>query len=684
MVRSEIGVDIGGTFTDLLYVDEETGERKSAKSSSTADAITGILNVLEKVDINPDEVSSFGHGSTIATNAIIEQTGADTALVTTANFPDVLEAARANRPELFDLSWQKADTVVSRRDIFGIEERILYDGSVDTALNEDDVHEAAELINERGYEAVAISFMNAFVNPDHERRTLEILEAACPDKYVTASSEVVREIGEFERTSTTALNAYLGPLLAEYIDALDESLASEFGYEGEVTLVNSAGGAANRQHAINTPARFCNSGPAGGVNAARYLGGLAGYDDLITFDMGGTSSDLSLVEDGKPEMTTEWRVEWNKPILFPAIDIETIGAGGGSIAWIDEGGALKVGPRSAGADPGPACYDQGGTDPTITDANLVLNRLNEEMFLGGDMEIDPSLSATTINEQIGQHFGWGTHETAEAILRVAVNNMANAVRGITVERGHDPRNFTMVSYGGAGPMHAAELAADIGIPRVLVPRNPGVGSAFGVAQPDYRFDYIRPVLQKADEVTNETVNDAIADMQAEMREDVSDAGLNPDDREVTVQPNVDFRYYGQTSSINIDTETNATELTERDVERLVEQFEARFEREFGYTLPDNVSEVELVNVRLTASVERDRIEPRAAPDPGGPSKGEREVGFGGDTHETTVYDRARIDVGTEIEGPAIVEQSDTTTVVPPASTATVDKYGNLIIDVETQ
>lgn len=682
MSKSEIGVDIGGTFTDLLYMDEDSGERISAKASSTEDAITGILDVLDKVDVNPDEISSFGHGSTIATNAIIEQTGAKSALVTTANFPDVLEAARANRPELFDLGWQKSDPVIDRRDIIGVEERIAADGSVETELDEADVYHAADLINKRGYEAVAISFMNAFVNPEHEARASEIIEAECPDVYVTYSSEVVREIGEFERTSTTALNAYLGPLVADYIDELDTKLEMEFGYEGEVTLVNSAGGAAKRQHAVNTPARFCNSGPAGGVNAAKYLAGLVGYDDLITFDMGGTSCDLSLVEDGEPEMTTEWSVEWNKPILFPAIDIDTIGAGGGSIAWIDEGGALKVGPRSAGANPGPACYGQGGTEPTVTDANLVLNRLNADMFLGGDMDISPDLSETTIDERVGQYFDWEIREAAEGILRVAINNMANAVRGLTVERGHDPRNFTMVAYGGAGPLHAAELASELDIPRVLVPRNPGVGSAFGVAQPDYRFDYLRPVMKKSGQLSADDLNDEFDDMKAEMEEDMDNVGLDPRDENVTIQPAADLRYYGQTSYVNVPADGDSDVLTEADVSDLVDQFESKFENEFGYTLPKNVSEVELVNVRLTASVQRERIEPRATPVSGDPEKDRRDVWFSGEVHETPIYEREKIDVGAEISGPAVIEQSDTTIVITPTGDATADEYGNIIIDLQ--
>ena len=398
-------IDIGGTFTDLVAYDEDGQELITVKTPSTPPTfIEGVMNVLEKAEIKPEEIAIFKHGSTISTNAIIERRGANTGMVTTKGFRDVLAAGRANRPDLFNSNWDPSPPLVPRRHILEARERVDYEGTVIEELNEDDVREAARKFKLREIESVAVAYINSFMRPDHERRTKEILLEELGDgAYVTTSSEVLPEIREFERTSTVAANAYLMPVIERYIDSLLDSLR-EWGYKGEVYVTHSGGGVVTARAARSVPARICHSGPAGGVVGGLLVGKHAGFDNVITFDMGGTSADLALVRDGDPTLAPEWRVDWNIPILFPAIDLVAIGAGGGTIAWVDTGGSLRAGPQSAGADPGPACFGKGNEEPTITDAHLFLGRLNPDTYLGGDLEIRPDLAEQAI-ERLAESSG---------------------------------------------------------------------------------------------------------------------------------------------------------------------------------------------------------------------------------------------------------------------------------------
>jgi len=682
MRRLRVAIDIGGTFTDLVAHDEDGGELVTVKTPSTPPTfIDGVIGALEKAHITPGEVATLKHGSTIATNAIIERRGAKTGMVTTRGFRDVLAAGRANRPDLFNSNWDPSPPLVKRRHILEARERVDYEGTVLEELNEDDVREAARKFKLRGIESVAVAYINSFMRPEHEQRSKEILLEELGDSaFVCTSSEILPEIREFERTSTVAANAYLMPVIESYIDKLVSALR-DWGYEGEVYVTHSGGGVVTARAARGVPARICHSGPAGGVVGGALVGGLAGFDNVITFDMGGTSADLALVADGEPTLAPEWRVDWNIPILFPAIDLVAIGAGGGTIAWVDTGGSLRAGPESAGADPGPACFGNGNVEPTITDAHLYLGRLNPESYLGGDLEIRPELAEQAI-EKLAAELDLSAPETASGILRIANANMTSATHLISVERGHDPRDFALVAGGGAGPLHAVDIARELRIPQVVVPPTPGVTSALGILQVDLRHDLLAPVLKQVKQIELGELAATFDRLRAEANE-ILDAEEIPADRRST-ELSVDARYYGQTPYMNLRLEDAPT--SDEALAALVAEYRERYEAEYGYQLPEDVATVEIVNARvaaigLTDDVELPRSKGRGEADAA--RKGSRGVYFDetGDFTETPIYDRARLDSGAAISGPAVIEQPDTTVLVPPGASARVDSYLNIVIDV---
>jgi N-methylhydantoinase A len=680
--RLRVAVDIGGTFTDLIAHDGDGGDLITVKTPSTPPTfIDGVLNVLDKAGIGAEEIATFKHGSTIATNAIIERRGAKTGLLTTKGFRDVLAAGRANRPDLFNSNWDPSPPLVQRRHILEARERIDYEGTVLEELDESDVREAARKFKLRGIESVAVAYINSFMRPEHEERSKQILSEELGDgAFVCTSSEILPEIREFERTSTVAANAYLMPVIESYIDNLVTALR-DWGYQGEVYVTHSGGGVVTARAARGVPARICHSGPAGGVVGGALVGGLAGFDNVITFDMGGTSADLALVADGKPTLAPEWRVDWNIPILFPAIDLVAIGAGGGTIAWVDTGGSLRAGPQSAGADPGPACFGKGNREPTITDAHLFLGRLNPESYLGGDLEIQPELAEQAI-EALATQLDLSPNETASGILRIANANMTSATHLISVERGHDPRDFALVAGGGAGPLHAVEIARELRIPQVVVPPTPGVTSALGILQVDLRHDLLAPVLKQVKDIEGDELVATFDGLKAEANRILDAEDIAADRRQVELS--VDARYYGQTPYMNL--RLDEVPASAEALAALVAQYRERYEAEFGYQLPEDVATVELVNARVAAIGRTDDVElPRLEGDGDGERglKGSRDVFFDevGDFTDTPIYDRARLDSGATIDGPAVIEQSDTTVLVPPGASARVDAYRNIVIDV---
>ena len=680
-----MGVDIGGTFTDLVALDATTGELRSCKVPSTPPGyIDGVINALDRARLRPGEVTLFKHGCTIATNAIIQRTGARTALVTTEGFRDVLPAARAARVDLYDSDWDPSPPLVPRRHILTVPERLTYEGDVLVALDEDAVRRAGRILHRRGMESVAVSFLHSYVNPAHETRARELLEETCPGAYVYISSETIPEVREFERTSTTVVNAYLGPIMERYLGDLADRL-SAWGYTGQILITHSGGGLMTCEAARRLPARICQSGPAGGVMGGAHLGRVAGFPNLVTLDIGGTSADMSLIYRGEPRVANEWRVEFNIPITFPAVDLIAIGAGGGSVAWVDPGGALRSGPQSAGAVPGPACYGQGGLEPTSTDANLVLGRLSPEMFLGGDMTVRPELARTAIQDRVARHFGFTVEEAAMSILRVANDSMINAVRLISVQRGYDPRDFALLAFGGAGPLHAVELAQELEIPTVLVPRLPGLTSALGVLDVDLRYDYVRPLFQRERSVDIARLQRAFDAMDTEAREALLREGASAD--AIQLRRTADLRYYGQISA-SVSVAVRAGVVDETVVAEMLAAFLEQYRREYGYVMPRDIAEIEIVNARVSAQGIIHRRETRPQTERGAAAdavKGERAVYFqGAGFLVSTVYDRARLRWGARLAGPAIVEQWDSTTVVPPGAMVDVDEYLNLVIRVRPE
>jgi len=670
-----VGVDIGGTFTDLVAIDSDTGETVVAKEASVpGDFVRGVSAALDRAEL--DELAQLRHATTVGTNAIIERRGALTALITTAGFRDVLLAGRANKPDLYDSDWDPPAPLVPRSLIFGVRERLDYSGSVVVPLDLDDVAAVARRLRELGVDAVAICFLNSFMNGAHEARAKEIVVGELPGAFVCTSHEVLPEIREFERTSTTVANAYLGPSMSSYLARLASSLGERppgSRLEGELLVSHSGGGLMTVSSAGRLPARICQSGPAAGVMGARDVARRLGHGNAISLDMGGTSADIAAIVDGEPAFRNEWHIEFNIPIIFPAVDLVTIGAGGGTIAWIDSTGALRAGPQSAGADPGPVCYGRGGTEPTNTDANLVLGRLRADAFLGGRIALDRDAAERAIAERIAAPLGTGVEEAAAGMLRLSNNAMLGAMRLMTTQRGYDPRRFSLVAFGGAGALHACDLAAAIGIRRVVVPRLPGLMSARGILSIDVRHDLVEPLFERASTLDGARLGAALSRLDAEADElRRRDASIG----EWRVERSVDVRYFGQISGyINMP-------LPDGSVEGLSERFEEEHAREFGYRLPKGLAEVEVVNLRAAVIGEVDRPpDPAFAAGPAG-RRESVEAHFPGEgTIDSLLVDREGIAVGERIDGPAIVTEWASTTVVPPRASAVVEPGGELSIEL---
>lgn len=676
-----VGVDIGGTFTDLVAVDRADGSVTVHKTPSTPPTfVEGVLAGLDELPFDASAIAALVHGSTIGTNALIERRGSPTALLTTAGFRDVLLVARSTRPDVYNLRWAPGAPLVPRRHILTARERVDASGRVLAPLDEGDVRHAARAIAARGLRSVAICFLNSFLNPEHERRARDIIAATLPDVHVSISAEVFPEIREFERTSTTVVNAYLAPLLSSYLERLQEGLMAR-GMRGDLLVVHSGGGVMTPRATREIPARTCYSGPAGGVAGAAYVGALAGAGDVISMDMGGTSCDVALVRDGRLPVTPGLHVEHTVYVGFPSVDLTTIGAGGGSVAWIDGAGALKSGPHSAGAIPGPACYQRGGEEPTTTDAHSVLGRFPEEGLLGGRLRLDRAAAERVIRERIAEPLGWAVPEAAAAIVRVANANMVNAIRLVSVQRGHDPRAFALVAFGGAGGLHAAEIAQEMGIPRLVLPRFPGLASAFGMLHVDVRHDFIRPLFKREQDLDAAEVRDLVADLEREAREVLHAEGAEAGD--VRLQRQFDIKYYSQSSYLTLD--GPGGDLSGEHLTALVRDFNRLHEREFGYAMPPDKASAEIGHVRVVAQAQISK--PRLAELPAGGAE-PRPVRTQSIFHsgpgrwlETPVYLRDAVAVGATLKGPALVTQFDATSVIPPGASATVDRYGNILIDI---
>jgi N-methylhydantoinase A len=673
-----IAVDVGGTFTDVCLLDPESGQLDVAKVPSTADPIDGVLGGVGQADVNLAEVALFSHGTTVATNALITRRLPKAAMVTTRGFRDVTEIGRGTRDDLWDAYKDNAQPYIRRRDRLEVTERIDHRGRVVTELDTDELRDVARILAKREVETVAVCFINAYANDANERRAAELLAEALPDVRISTSASVLPELFEHERFSTTVANAVLSPLVAGYVKALAERLKRE-GYQGDLLLLHSGGGVMTADAVQRYAVRLAASGIAAGAVAARHTALAAGFEHAIGLDMGGTSTDISLIHDGELRTTNEWHVEYGHPIVFPSIEVLTIGAGGGSLATIDAAGSLRNGPQSAGSDPGPAAYGKGGTEPTNTDANLLLGRLGSRL-VGGGMELDRDAAEAAIRTRVGEPLGLELHEAARAIIDVANANMANAVRLISLQRGYDPREFALVAFGGAGPLHGAAIAADLGIPTVLVPPRPGAWSALGCLMVEIRHDLSEMFLAAADDADPDEVEAAFARMEDEGRALLEAEGVAPE--QIRLERSIAMRYLGQWRSMEVA-------LTkESGLDEAVAQFHREHEREYSYRRDD--APVELYRLQLTATGPAAELQlPESEPDEDAAMPGPietRPVWFdaGDGPQDTPVYARDDLRAGMSFSGPAIIEQLDTTTLIPPGVGAIVDGTGTIRMTISRE
>ncbi len=684
-MRYMVGVDVGGTFTDLTLVDVAAKRVSIHKVLSTpADPsraiMTGITELLDRERVDWSAVDHLGHGTTVATNALIERKGAKTGLLVTAGFKDLLEIGRQTRPALYDLRKEKPVPLVPGYLSKEIPERVYHDGAVRTPIDVVALRQAVAELRDAGVESLAICFLFSFVNPDHEKAALAVARDVFPDAYVTASHQVVSEFREFQRLSTTVLNAYLGPVMKKYLTNLQASVRAA-GMPRDPYITQSNGGILSLQESIHAPVRTAVSGPSAGVMAATHVGRLAGLENLITLDMGGTSADISLIDRGKPLLSTERSVEgW--PVRIPMLDIVTIGAGGGSIAWLDAGGALKVGPQSAGANPGPACYNFGGKAPTVTDANVVLGRMNPQRILGGRMSLEIQAAATAIETEIARPAHLSRVAAASGVLDVVNANMVRAMRLVSVERGYDPREFTMVAFGGAGPLHAVALAQELGIPRILVPPSPGTLCSLGLLVTDIRIDLVRSLLLKPSAETLPAMVQVFHQLLAEGRAALDKENVPAPQQ--TLLRAIEARYQHQNYELLLSVDD--ADVTEPGLPGLIAKFHAEHRRLYGYARPR--ASVEFVNFRVTAVGELPKAPIPACPprEAGGEQPvpaGTRAVFFQESAGyiPTPVYLRDDLRCEDRLIGPAVIEQMDATTVIPPGVCFSLDGNGNLIIDL---
>jgi len=679
---TKVGIDIGGTFTDVILLDEQrtvTYKLPSTPDNPAQAALEGLATLVAREGIAPATVAMVAHGTTVATNTVIQRKGAKTALITTHGFRDVLEIARLGRPPeaIYDIQFATPPPLVPRHLRFEVRERVNYRGQVTQPLDEAEVVQLARHLRAAQIEAVAVCLLYSFLHPEHERTVKRLLQGELPQVEIFLSSDILPERREYERTSTTVIAAYLAPAVTHYIRHMQGELA-RLSLQDKFYIMQSNGGLNTPETAMLNPATMVLSGPAGGAIAAAYLGELAGFRDLISVDMGGTSFDVCLIRHGEQLLSTETKV-FEHPLNVPMLDIHTIGAGGGSLAWLDAGGGLRVGPHSAGAHPGPACYGQGGMEPTVTDANVVLGFLNPAYLLGGGMSIEPSLAAAAIRRAIGQPLGLLLPEAAEGIYRIINATMAGAIRVISVEKGYDPREFALIAFGGAGPVHAAELAEEMAIPWVLVPRHPGITSAAGLVLAELLHDYVQTLVAELSGLDLRRWNKLYGALEARGNLNLGRDRVPASDR--LFQRLADLKYVGQGYHLTVPVPGGL--LGEPERRMVLERFHARHEQLYGFAAPEEP--VELVNVRVRAVGRLPRLQPAAMTagpqDPRAAQVGERTAFFrrAGGMIRARVHDRTWLRPGHVIEGPAIVEQLDSTTVIPPEMSATVDGYENLVV-----
>ena len=679
--RTVVGVDVGGTFTDVFFLNETDGSCNVAKVPSTPlDQSVGIRDGIAQRFDNLSEVSLIIHGTTVGTNALLERKGAKTGIITTSGFRDVIEMRRRDRPETWGL-WGMFEPVISRDLRLEVNERVLADGTIHTVVDETEVVDAATTLMKKGAESVCVFFVNSYANGANEKAAINAISEVWPNQHITASSEILPEIREFERSSTATLNAYLQPPIGDYLERLEEGLR-QGGFGGEILILQSNGGVMSVDIARSFPIRTALSGPAAGVIAGAHIGVSAGYPNLITCDMGGTSFDVSLVADGESALAAQTSVDFGMVIRTPMIEITTIGAGGGSIAWVDRGGMLQIGPESAGSDPGPVCYSLGNDRPTVTDANVVLGRINADKPIGGKIGgLDVDAAKTAISEHIAQPLDIEIMAAAEAIIQVTNARMAGAIRLVSVERGHDPEKFIAMPFGGGGALHAGALIKEVGLSKALVPRFPGVTSALGCVIADMRFDRVH------------TLNNSLEDLDldkltSEMLETAGDGDIRLKEAKVSFESTehffeLDMLYVGQTHTVPVRLPIDLDGVRKgfgRDI--IQTAFEDSYQRSFGRLL-DDIS-VRVLNLRVTVIGRRPKFNlsilgPSSSGSLEDAKSETRQVWINGQWWDTDVYRRLDVPESATVPGPALLEQPDATIFIEPDLKALVDNFGNLVI-----
>ena len=685
-----VGVDVGGTFTDVIFADTESGRTEIHKVPTTPDdpsdgVSTAISGLCERHNIAPTEINHLLHGTTIATNAILQHDGAKTGMITTRNYRDILHIGRHQRPEHYsimqEVPWQDR-VLVRRQHRLTASERIAPPtGQVLTELDEDEVRTAIQELKKADVESIAVCFLFSYLNPVHENRARELIEEEYPECFVTTSSSVSPQFREFERFTTATMNAFIGPKVRDYVNHLATRIGDD-GIKADLHVMSSNGGVATAKMVSDRPVMTLLSGPAAGVLGGAWTGELSNRTKLITFDMGGTSADIGIVSDGTFAQASA-RDTWiaGYPLLVSMIDIHTIGAGGGSIAYADPGGGFRVGPRSAGAIPGPAAYGRGGKQPTVTDANVVLGRLDKDYFLGGEMSLDDTAAQQAITG-LATELGLGVPDTADGILTLVTANMANAIRSRTVQKGIDPREFALIAFGGAGPLHAVDVARELGMSEVIIPPYPGITSAVGLLTTDLKYDTIRTEFQVSGEIDLQRLNSDLEEMERELTDQFLNDGLA--ESAISFQRSGDLRYVGQGYELRIT--FSDVSLDDDSLQEIFNQFHIQHRAEYGHDFPD--SAIEIVNARVTGIGQMPKISQPEDINSGTQESALMKSGscmFRVDNHleefETMFYQREELPLEHSIAGPAIIIQQDSTTVVPPNNQFVSDTAGNMIISI---
>jgi len=675
----KVSVDVGGTHTDLYGWDSSNGNSYMTKVPTTPEDLTaGVLNAIDRAGVPLQDVDKFMHSSTTSTNAVIEGTYPTTPFITTDGFRDQIEIGRYHREHLYDPYQQKPDPLTSRQYRYTVPERLDETGDVLTELDESAVREVAAELAALDIRSLAIGFINSYVDPRHEQRAKAILNEELDDVYIAISSDITRTLGTIPRFNTAIMNAALEPIISDYLDSLYEKLEAN-GFSGVFNIIRSDGGVATAEKIKEQAESTILSGPSAGVKGCEAVGDTVNEQNVIGMDMGGTSTDVSLIDAGEPLITTEYEVKFDIPLAKPMLDVTTIGSGGGSIAWIDDGGSLRVGPRSAGADPGPVCYGYGGTAPTVTDANLVLGRLDPATFLGGTQELDVDAAHREI-ENLANRLGLDPIETAEGIIKIANENMAAAVRETSIGRGRDPREYYLIGFGGCGPMHASAVGGTLGIQTVIIPPASGVLSATGATTMNTKHSEDRTFFEHTDATTVASLQSELDSLTSSVIETFEEQGISSES--VVLQRIAEMRYVGQTYEVDVPIPPG--DLTDAVIDELIERFHNTHETEYGVSTDD--FDVTFVNLRVTG-IEEDTGSTLPKPDDTtdtAEKHGTREVRFNGEWVDTDIYYRDDVPAGTTISGPAMIEHGESTITLNPTMTATIDDYHNVVINTNNQ